>query len=319
MEIDNLLLWEKYRPRNIDDIILPDRIKKNFTFGVNKNYIFYGDYGTGKTSLARILIGKYSKDRAFLEINSSLYTSIDVLRSEIEKFCKLVPMFETSDPIKYIFLDEFERVSPQYQDALKAFIEQYHKNVRFILTTNHYNKISDGIKSRFSSINFNCEPQEEKILKTEIYKKISNEICVKENIKIEKDILISVINKKFPDIRSILVEIQNIKDTGDVSGTQTVNNKLLMDTYHIIYDNKVSYEDIYHFLMTAYGPEKIDTLFNILGRNFIDWSIKEKKNINNLFKCNYVISDYRHKLESQTDPIILGMTVIGKFRDILNN
>jgi DNA polymerase III delta prime subunit len=319
MEINNLLLWEKYRPRNINEIILPERIKKNFHLGVNKNYIFYGNYGTGKTSLARILIGKYSKDKAYLEINSSLYTSIDTLRSEIEKFCKTVPIFESEDPLKYIFLDEFERVSPQYQDALKAFIEQYHKNVRFILTTNHFNKISDGIKSRFTSINFDCDATEEKQVKTDIYKRIMDDIVLKEEIKIEKDLLISIINKKFPDIRSIFVELQNIKDTGSASNTQTINTKLKLDTYNIIYDKSATYEDIYHFLMTSYGPEKIDSLFQILGKYFIEWSIKEKKNINNLFKCNYVISDYRSKLESQTDPIILGMTVIGKFRDILNS
>ena len=73
---------------------------------VNKNYILHGHYGTGKTSLARILIGKYSKDKAFLEINSSLYTSIDVLRSEIENFCKFTPMMSSESDIKYIFLDQ---------------------------------------------------------------------------------------------------------------------------------------------------------------------------------------------------------------------
>jgi hypothetical protein len=69
--------------------------------------------------------------------------------------------------------------------------------------------------------------------------------------------------------------------------------------------------------MSAYGAEKIDLLFNILGKTFIDWSLKENKNVNSLFKCNYVISDLRDKLDSQTDPLILGMTLIGKFRDIL--
>jgi hypothetical protein len=62
----------------------------------------------------------------------------------------------------------------------------------------------------------------------------------------------------------------------------------------------------------------MDQLFNVLGRNFIDWSLKEKKNIDSLFKCNYVISELREKLESRTDPIILGMTLVGKFRDLLN-
>lgn len=319
MSINNLLLWEKYRPKTLEDTILPLRIKKNFENGLNKNYIFYGNYGTGKTSLARILVGKYSKDKAFLELNSSLYTSIDTLRSEIEKFCKTVPMFIYEDYTKYVFLDEFERVSPQYQDAFKAFIEQYHQNVRFILTTNHFNKISDGIKSRFSSINFDCEThEEEKYIKTEIYKKISNDIAIKEEINIEKDQLIGLINKKFPDIRSMYVDLQNMKDTGDFSGlTSNINNKLKNDLYHIIYDKNADYESIYHFLMSSFGADKIEMLFSILGKSFIENSISENKNIDKLFECNYIVSDYRSKLDGQTDPIILGMTVIGKFRDVL--
>ena len=318
MSINNLLLWEKWRPKTLEETILPLRIKNHFNNGITKNFIFYGNYGTGKTSLARILIGKYTKDKSFLEINSSLYTSIDVLRSEIEKFCKTVPMFESEDPIKYVFLDEFERVSPQYQDALKAFIEKYHHNVRFILTTNHFNKISDGIKSRFTSINFDClNTEEEKFVKTGTYKRIM-EISEIENIPLTKEVLVSLINKQFPDIRSIFVELQNIKETGEISNTTSnINNKLILDTYNLIYDKTASYEKIYHFLMSAYGAEKIDLLFNILGKTFIDWSLKENKNVNSLFKCNYVISDLRDKLDSQTDPLILGMTLIGKFRDIL--
>jgi putative ATPase len=319
MTIQNLLLWEKWRPKNIEESILPERIKSLFENGVTKNYIFYGNYGTGKTSLARILIGKYTKDKAFLELNSSLYTSIDVVRNEIEKFCKTVPMFDTNDSIKYVFLDEFDRVSSNYQDALKAFIEQYHSSVRFILTTNHFNRITDGIKSRFTSINFDClNPEEEKFMKNAIYKRIMDDVCSKESIELKKEDLISLINRKFPDIRSMFNELQEIKETGKLSTIGTnFNNKLKIDTYNLIYDKSADYDKIYHFLMNLYGAEKIDMLFQILGRTFIEWSLQEGKNVDKLFKCNYIISDYRSKLDSQTDPIILGMTVIGKFRDIL--
>jgi len=319
MSLKNLLLWEKYRPKNIDDTILLPRIKNHFENGVTKNYIFHGHYGTGKTTLARILIGKYSKDKAFLELNSSLYTSIDTLRNEVEKFCKTVPMIESDDPIKYIFLDEFERVSANYQDALKAFIEQYHRNVRFILTTNHLNKISDGIKSRFTCLDFDCQnSSEEKYLKQEIYKRIVNVISPAENIEISKDQLVYVINKKFPDFRGILVELQNFRDTGELNSIESnVSNKLKNDLYSLLYSES-SYEDIYHFLMSNFGAEKIDIMISLLSKSFIDWSIKEKReNIDKLFELNYIIANYASKLESNTDPIILGMTIIGKFREIL--
>ncbi len=319
MSVKSLLLWEKYRPKNLDDIILLPRIRKYFENGVTQNYIFYGHFGTGKTSLARILIGKYTKDKPFLEINSSLYTSIDVLRSEIEDFCKFSPMMESESDVKFIFLDEFERVSAQFQDAFKAFIEKYNKNVRFIITTNHINKISDGIKSRIPQINFDCQStEEEKYLKQEIYKRISNNILSKEEKQIPKEDLVSIINKKFPDFRSIVVEVQNYIETGSLgNNTSNVSNKVKLDLYNCIYDKSLDYEKIYHFLMSNFGPEKIDVMIKLLGKPFIDWSISENKNVDKLFHCNFIIADYSSKLETNTDPIVLGLTIIGKFREIL--
>jgi len=320
MSLKNLLLWEKWRPKNLQDIILLPRIREKFTNGVNTNYIFYGHYGTGKTTLARILIGKYSKDKAFLELNSSLFTSIETLRNEVERFCKTQPILETEDPIKYVFLDEFERVSPQYQDALKAFIEQYHKNVRFILTTNHIGKISDGIKSRFTLINFDTiDATEDKYLKQEIYKKIIGVICPDEKFEITKENLVQIINKKFPDFRSILVELQNFKETGKINEiSQSVSDKLRIELYSLLFDKSLDYEQIYHFVMSNFGPEKVDVIFNFLSRGLVNWTITNKQDlIQKLFEINYIVSENHFKLESQTDPVILAMTVIGKIRDVV--
>jgi DNA polymerase III delta prime subunit len=320
MSLNNLLLWEKWRPKNMDDVILLPRIRKYFENGVNGNYIFYGNYGTGKTSLARILIGKYTKNTPYLELNSSLYTSIDILRGEIENFCKFTPMMESESDIKFIFLDEFERVSVQFQDAFKAFIEKYNKNVRFIITTNHINKITDGIKSRIPQINFDCQSiEEEKYLKQEIAKRIMKKILPSEGKEITKEHLIEIVQKKFPDFRSIMVEVQNYLQTGNIGeNSSNVSNKIKQDLYNCIYDKSMNYEKIYHFLMNNFGAEKIDTMIKLLGRPFTDWSITENKSIEKLFECNYIIADYTDKLETNTDPIVLGMTIIGKFRDLLN-
>jgi len=318
MSVKKLLLWEKWRPKKLEDIILLPRIKKQFENGINQHYIFYGHYGTGKTSLARILIGKYSKETPFLELNCSLDTSIDVLREEIQNFCKFTPMFESNSDIKYVFLDEFERVSAQFQDAFKAFIEKYNNSVRFIITTNHINKISDGLKSRIKTVNFDCvDVEEEKHLKIELYKRIQNTILPKEEREISKDNLVSIISKKFPDFRSILVEVQDFLETGDINnGVSNVSNKVKNDLFNFLYENG-DYESVYHFLMSNFGQEKIDSMIKLLGKPFIDWSIENSKNIDKLFECNYVIADYTNKLETNTDPIVLGMTIIGKLRDIL--
>ena len=317
--VNQLLLWEKWRPKTSEDIILLPRVRKYFENGINGNYIFYGHYGTGKTSLARILIGKYSKDKTFLELNSSLFTSIDVLRNQIEDFCKFSPMMDTGDGIKYIFLDEFERVSAQFQDAFKAFIEKYNKNVRFIITTNHINKISDGIKSRIPQINFDCQTvDEEKYLKQEIFKRVKDLVLPSEGVEIPKEELIKIITKKFPDFRNVLVEVGNFISTGQTSDDySSVSQKTKQELYDLIYDKDSSYEKVYNFLMNVFTNEKIDVMMKLLGKPFIDWSIQNGKNVDKLFECNYIISDYFSKLETNTDPIIIGMTVIGKFRDIL--
>jgi len=319
MSVKSLLLWEKWRPKNIDEVILLPRIRKQFENGISQHCILYGHYGTGKTSLARILIGKYTKKTPCLELNCSMDTSIDILREEIQNFCKFTPMMETESDIKYVFLDEFERVSIQFQDAFKAFIEKYNKNVRFIITTNHLNKISDGIKSRIPQINFDCQGvEEERYLKTELYKRINNVILPEEGKQIPKEDLISIITKKFPDFRSIMVEVQNYLETGDLgSNSSNVSNKVKLELYNSIYDKSLDFEKIYHFLMTNFGADKIDVMIKLLGKPFIDWSISEKKNIDKLFDCNYIIADYSSKLETNTDPIVLGLTIVGKFRDTL--
>ncbi len=321
MSLKNQLLYEKYRPKKMEDLILPERIKKQFEKGVSKNFIFYGTYGIGKTSLARILIGKYTKDKPYIEINSSLHTSIDTLRDQIDKFCKTVPMMESDngDDLKYVFLDEFEKVSPSYQEAFKAFVEHYHENVRFILSTNHMSKITEAIKkSRFTSINFDCQSkEEEKLLKTTLYHKIMTDVGPNEGLKLDRDVVISIINKRFPDLRSVYNDIQDIIDLGTPSTEGVVNNSNRNDLYDIIYDKSADYEKIYHFLMSSFGQDKIDQLFQFLGRDFIQQSLKNNKDVDKLFQLNYIISDYRASLNTDTDPIILGMTVIGKFRDIL--
>lgn len=325
MSVNKLLLWEKWRPRTIEDCILLPRIKKEIEDGVNQHYIFYGHYGTGKTSLARILIGKYSKETPYLELNCSLDTSIDVLRTRVDDFCKFSSILDTNSDIKYVFLDEFERVSANFQDAFKAFIEQYNRNVRFIITTNHIGKISDGLKSRIKLIGFDWQnPEEEKFLKTNIFKKIRDVIIPLEveeglvkNIP-DDNVIKKIVIKRFPDFRSTLVELQSFMETGGSDEiTNAMSNKTKLDLYNLIYSNSDS-EQTYHFLMANFGADRIDEMIKLLGRPFIDWCIAERKSVDKLFETATVIADYSSKLETQTDPIILGLTIIGKFKDILN-
>ena len=322
-----LLLNERWRPKKMEDLVILPRIQKCFpNTEITANYVFYGSPGTGKTSLARILIGKYSKDKPYLELNNSYYSSIDDLRTKVDDFCSKVYMgfdleLENSkDNIKYVFLDEFERSSIQYQDALKVYIEDFsNKNVRFIFNTNNINKVSDGIKSRMTCINFNpINGEEEKILKIFLYKRIINEICSKEEIEIDKESLVRLINKNFPDFRSVLNGLQQFKLTGEITSSNSTNSKLKNELYNVVFSN-MNYEQIYHFIMDNFGQDNIDELFQLFSRDFINWIFNEKKeDVNKLFEANYIVSEYHKLLVTNTDPVVVGMSLIGKLKDLFS-
>ena len=321
----NLLLSEKYRPKTLEDLIILPRIRKIFENGLNENVILYGHFGTGKTSLARILIGRYTKDTPKLELNSSFYTSIDVLRNKIDDFCSKVYMGLDmsvdikSDSLKYVFLDEFERTSQQYQDALKAYIEEYSvKNVRFILVTNHINKVSKGIISRFSLVNFDCQDaSEEKFLKTAFYKRINEVIAPAEKFEINKDDLIKIINKNFPDFRQTLIALDHFRRNGEISSSSNIDIKKKEELFKIALGSQITFDGLYHYIMDNFGAEKVDEMISLLGRPFLDYVISNHKNlIEKLFKVGAIITDHTKLLETNTDPLILGITILSRIREV---
>jgi hypothetical protein len=115
-----------------------------------------------------------------------------------------------------------------------------------------------------------------------------------------------------------MIDVDNFRQTGstNLSGS-TVDLKLRNELYDLVFDKSKTYEEAYHFLLNNFGPEKIDELINLFGRPFIEWSLSEKKsNIEKLFQVNYIITEHTKLLETNTDPIVLGMTVIGKIRDL---
>lgn len=324
----NLLLSEKYRPKSMEELVILPRIKKLFENGLNENYIFYGHFGTGKTSLARILIGKYSKDTPMLEINSSKYTSIDTLRTVIDDFCTKVYMGLDmnidikKDSMKYVFLDEFDRTSAQYQDALKVYIEEYSaKNVRFIFVTNHINKISKGITSRVNAINFDCiNAEEEKELKTLFFKRVMENIAPKEGFDISKEDLKLIIKKNFPDFRQTLIAIDFFIKNGELSNSNNIDIKKRNQLFDIVLCNiQMNFNEIYHYLMDDFGADKIDDMIFLLGRPFVDFVLENYPNKTEmLFLSCSIVTEHTKLLDTNTDPIILGITVIDKMRKIFN-
>ena len=214
MEInDDQVLWtEKYRPKKIDDCVLPDATKNLAKALVEKgeitNLLFSGTAGTGKTTLAKAICDEIGCD--YLYINCSKDNGIDTLRTKISTFASTMSL---TGGVKVVIMDEADRISPAAMDALKADIEEFSKNARFIFTTNHKNKIIDPIRSRCNDIDFKLEKDDKQKMAMLIFKRIK-EILGNEEISYEDKVVAEVVKRYFPDYRRILGEIQRYSMSG---------------------------------------------------------------------------------------------------------
>jgi len=155
----NALFTEKYRPKNLDELILPERVMNKFKNGLTQNVLFAGSPGTGKTSTAKAIINQF--ELPYLYINASRDTSVDVIRTQITDFCSTMSILDDRNKFKVVILDEVDGVSDQFFKALRATMEQFASNSRFIATCNYINKLPDAILSRFEVINFDFDKSEE--------------------------------------------------------------------------------------------------------------------------------------------------------------
>lgn len=209
------LLWtEKYRPLTIDDCILPERIKSVF-----KNYVksgdfpsllFFGGAGVGKTTMAKAMCNEIGMDT--MVINVSNERGIDVLRTKIESFATSVSL---DGGLKCILLDEFDGATEILQKALRAAIEDYSINCRFILTCNYPTKIIDAIHSRTAPIDMTVRKEEIPELCKQFLKRCE-EILKNENIEYERKAIVTLIALNFPDFRSILNQMQQFASVGEI-------------------------------------------------------------------------------------------------------
>jgi DNA polymerase III delta prime subunit len=311
---DNIFKY-KYRPKSFDDLVLLPRIHKIIEHGLNDHLLLYGTYGIGKTALVDLLC----KDRPHLVLNSSLDTSIDVLRTKVDEFCSTMSMFDSKDDLKIVFLDEIDGVSFKYQDALKNFIEKNERNVRFIATTNKINKIDGGVLDRFTKINFDPQNKEEvQFLKVNYAKRIMK-ISEIENIVIQPKDIKEIVNRNFPSFRRMLSTLQLIKYTGEVKFTEkTFDDKLKLELYELI-AIETDTSKIYNFLFEHFGSEDMGELVNLLGRPFIEHASGDRTLLDKLPDIMYQVSKYSNMLDQAnvSDPLIIGITLITQIQKII--
>ena len=216
-------LWvEQYRPKTIDDCILPDSLKSLFSAFVKKgeisNMLFSGTAGIGKTTVAKALCEQMNCD--WIMINGSEEGGIDVLRNKIKNFASTVSL---SGGKKVVILDEADYLNPQStQPALRGFVEEFHKNCRFILTCNFKNRIIEPLHSRFSNIEFKVNPKDKPKLASRLFERAVY-ILKEQNVSYEDKVLVELITKHFPDFRKLINELQRYSVSGSIDAGILVN------------------------------------------------------------------------------------------------
>lgn len=269
-EFDSLyqssVLYEKYRPKTLDEMILPDYIKdklKVYLSDGGKNMPHLGLFsrlpGTGKSSLAKVLMRELNAES--LWINSSLERGIDILRTRIQQFASQTAL---RDSVKIVVMDEFDGFSKEGQAAFRGFIDQFSGNVRFIFTGNFKENIIEPLLDRLEVYDFN------NFGPAQIAKPILSRleyILAKENIQYEREDLLKVIKSNFPKIRSMIgalgTGLHEKEDGTKVFEYSYIGDSNKLDELMILMKQK----DINKVRALVYGLGSCDHIFSYLGEH----------------------------------------------------
>lgn len=215
-------IWaEKYRPQRLEDYIgndhITDKVKEYIKQGDIPQLMFHGKQGTGKTSLAKIIVDKIQCD--YLYINASDENSVDNVRNEIKQFVSTVSM---NNQLKVVILDEFDHMTRNAQAALRNMMETFVETSRFILTCNYPERVIQPIMSRTQS--FSVSPPSKRQLAKHLIR-----ILKQENVKFSTEDVVTLVKKHYPDIRKLLNTADSMTQTNN-SGERTldINKKSLI-------------------------------------------------------------------------------------------
>ena len=218
MIMRNEFLWvEKYRPKTIEDCILPTSIKKTFQDFLDKgeipNMLLAGPAGCGKTTVAKALCNQLGVD-VYVINGSDEGRFLDTVRNTAKNFASTVSLQATGRH-KVIIIDEADNTTNDVQLLLRAFTEEFSGNCRFIFTCNFKNKIIEPLHSRCACIDFSTNSKSKPQLAAQFFKRLQ-EILDTEGIEHDNKVLVELINKHFPDWRRVLNECQRYSAGGKI-------------------------------------------------------------------------------------------------------
>ena len=288
--MSNEFLWvEKYRPKTIQETILPDDLKETFQKIVDSgeipNMLFTGTAGLGKTTVARAICNELGLD--YIVINGSEEGNIDTLRGKIKQFASSVSL---SGGYKVVILDEADYLNPQStQPALRGFIEEFSQNCRFILTCNFKNRIIEPLHSRCGVYEFNVKTNADRAtMGQQFYQRARYILRDCEQIEFNKKVVAELIMKHFPDFRRALNELQRASIGGSINAD-------------VLIEDNSKYSDLYKYLrdkdfkgMRKWVVNNIDLEPASIFRGIYD-SVESNVKPESIPQLILILADYQHK------------------------
>ena len=297
-DLSNTLWVEKYRPSNLDTYIgnehLKDKVSVYLESGDLPHLLLFGKAGTGKTTLAKILVKNIECD--YLYINASDENNVDTVRNKVKNFASTMGFKD----YKIIILDECDYITPNAQAALRNLMETFSKHCRFILTCNFVERIIDPIQSRCQS--FQIIPPSKK----DVAKHIHN-ILLQENVMSDMKDLKVLIDSGYPDIRRVINSAQRnvVKDKLKLDTTSIIQNDYKLKLLKILktQDKKTAFKDIRQLLLDNKITDFAD-IFRLLYDEVDDWGK------GHVAECILIIARYELSDTQVVDKEINSMAMI---------
>jgi replication factor C small subunit len=294
--MSNNFLWvEKYRPTKISECILEESTSKIFDgFIKNKeipHLMLTGSAGVGKTTIAKILCNEIGAD--FVMINASADRGIDTIRNKVTQFASSKSF---SSSVKVIILDEADSLTPEAQKAIRGIFEEFYRNCRFILTCNYKNKLIEAIHSRCSVIDFSITPSNKPSLALKLLDRIEH-ILTSESVKYDKEVLVQLIMKFFPDFRRLINELQRYSSAGEInSGILSMNSIQISELIGFL--SKKEFTNVRKWV-----ADNIDNESDSIYRSIYD-SLYDYLKPGSIPEAVVIIAEYQYKSAFVADPEI---------------